>query len=479
MTIAPASFRDPSGRCFVLPERVYRFLDRTGADACRDFLQTHCAKNFLGKGQLVSSRELTESDVALLKDKSDLRGLFESHGGEAILEHERIPFISYPYEWAPEMLWKAGVLTLELAQAALPEGFGLKDATPFNVLYRGPNAVFVDVPSFERRQENDPTWIAYGQFVRTFLLPLLANQHRGLALADIFMTHRDGLEPEEVYRWCGVLDRFNPKMLSLVSMPTWLKGKAKAQGTRLYQSRRTDNPEKARFILEALLRQTGRTLNSLKPRHRTGSNWSGYMATHSYTEPEFAEKEKFVGEALREIKPQRVLDIGANTGHFSLRAAASGAKVVAIDVDAPCIGQLWERASSEKLDILPLVVNWSRPTPAIGWKNTECPSFLQRCQGKFDCVLMLAVVHHLLVTERIPLAEILLLAAEVTSSWALIEFVGPEDEMFSQLTRGRDELHAGLNETKFEQACAAHFDIVRSLPLAGKARRMYLLKRKG
>jgi SAM-dependent methyltransferase len=239
------------------------------------------------------------------------------------------------------------------------------------------------------------------------------------------------------------------------------------------------NPEKARFILDSLLRRSERTLDSLKPRHGGGSNWSDYMATLSYTEPEFAEKEKFVDEALREIRPQRVLDVGANTGHFSLRAAESGAKLVAIDVDATCIGRLWERASQEKKDILPLVVDWSRPTPALGWKNAECASFLERSKGKFDCVLMLAVTHHLLVTERIPLEEIFFLASEVTTSWVVIEFVGPQDEMFRQLTRGREELHAGLNETKFEEACAAHFDIVRSSPLAGKARRMYLLKRKG
>ena len=47
------------------------------------------------------------------------------------------------------MLHAAGALTLELAQGALEEGFGLKDATPYNVLFRGSRPVFVDVLSFE------------------------------------------------------------------------------------------------------------------------------------------------------------------------------------------------------------------------------------------------------------------------------------------------------------------------------------------
>jgi 2-polyprenyl-3-methyl-5-hydroxy-6-metoxy-1,4-benzoquinol methylase len=262
-------------------------------------------------------------------------------------------------------------------------------------------------------------------------------------------------------------------------MPTWLKGKAQAEGGRLYESRRMDNPEKARFILESLLKRMERTLDSLKPKGRAGSGWADYMETHSYSEPAFAEKEKFVDQALREARPKRVLDMGANTGHFTLRAAKAGAEVVAIDIDPACAGRIWQHARQEKVNVLPLVVNVARPTPALGWRNGECASFLERSRGAFDCVLMLAVVHHLLVTEGIPLEEILQLVSELTTRWLVIEFVGPQDEMFRQLTRGREALHAGLSEKKFEEFCAEHFDIVRSLPLAGKARRMYFLKMKG
>jgi 2-polyprenyl-3-methyl-5-hydroxy-6-metoxy-1,4-benzoquinol methylase len=479
MTLAASSFRDPAGRCFVLPHSVYRFLDEDSARTCESFLESKCARSFVSRGQLISTKRLGSAETALLQSRNDSKALFASHNGQIILEHERIPFASYPCEWAPEMLWEAGRLTLELAQSALVEGYGLKDATPYNVLYRGAEPVFVDVPSFEQRDASDPVWLAQGQFVRTFLLPLLANQRWGLALADIFMTHRDGLEPEDIYRWCGFVERFQPGIFSLVSMPTWLKGKAQAEGGRLYETRRMNNPEKARFILQSLLKRTERTLESVKPKSRGGSGWTAYMETHSYSEPAFADKEKFVDEVLREIRPKRVLDVGANTGHFSLCAAKAGAEVVAIDSDPACVGRISERARKEKVNVLPLVVNLARPTPALGWRNGECGSFLERSRGGFDCVLMLAVVHHLLVTERIPLEEILRLVAELTTQWLVIEFVEPQDEMFRQLTRGRDALHAGLSEKKFEEACTEDFDIVRSLALAGKARWMYLLKRKG
>jgi SAM-dependent methyltransferase len=239
------------------------------------------------------------------------------------------------------------------------------------------------------------------------------------------------------------------------------------------------NAKKARFILESLLKRLDRTLDSLQPAAQKKSVWSDYMATHSYDDPAFAAKEKFVNEALREFQPARVLDAGANTGHFSALAARAGAAVVAIDLDAACAGAIWRRAREQKLNILPLVLNLANPSPALGWQNGECPSFLNRAAGAFDGVLMLALIHHLLVTERIPLAEIFRLASQVTNLLLVVEFVAPQDDMFRRLTRGREYLHAALDMKMFEQACTPYFEIVRSLALPGTQRRMYCLKRKG
>jgi SAM-dependent methyltransferase len=377
------------------------------------------------------------------------------------------------------MLWEAARLTLELTETSLGAGYGLKDATPYNILFRGCEAVFIDVPSFERRDQGDPVWHAYAQFVRTFLLPLLVNKRWGLPIAEVLGTRRDGLEPHEVYRFCGPVERLIPPMLSLITIPTWLGGKARAQGRELYEPRALANTEKAQYILKSLLQRLRRTLDSLKPSGRIRSAWSAYMVTHSYSEPAFDAKERFVAAWLAEFKPKRVLDIGANTGHFSALAAKAGAEVVALDLDPVCVGTLFRRAHQEKLNVLPLVVDVSRPTPALGWRNRECPSFLSRATGRFDAVIMLALIHHLLVSERIPLPEILGLAAELSISLAIIEYVGPQDEMFLQLTRGREDLHRSLSEATFEQACTAHFDIINSLPLPGTHRRLYGLKKKG
>src|SRR5262249_11731449 len=161
--------------------------------------------------------------------------VFAAQNVGAIFEHERIPFPSYPHEWPPEMLWAAGKLTLEIAQAASAEGFGLKDATPSNILFHGGEPVFADALSFERRNPADPIWLAEAQFSRTFLLPLLAHRKWNLRTAEIFTTRRDGLDPEDVYRLCGPVEKFSPQMLSLVSIPAWLSRRAKPDAGKIYQ----------------------------------------------------------------------------------------------------------------------------------------------------------------------------------------------------------------------------------------------------
>ena len=131
------------------------------------------------------------------------------------------------------------------------------------------------------------------------------------------------------------------------------------------------------------------------------------MTSTNYAAEHFKAKERFVEHALSECSPVSLLDVGCNTRHFSLMAARAGARVVFIDYGPAVVNEVWRRACGERLNILPLVVNLTRPTPSVGWRNREFASFLDRARGSFEAVLMLAVMHHMLVTERIPLDEIL------------------------------------------------------------------------
>lgn len=475
-----ASFRDPSGNLFSFNGAIFRSVNPAGSADLNAFLKSKTAQRWITNGGVVRTETLDEARKRDLLVHEEVRELYEATGAEQILQHERIAFPSFPYEWPPEMLHAAGMLTLDLARELLKDGLGLKDGTPYNVLFRGPEPVFIDVLSVERRDARDATWVPYAQFVRTFLLPLVANRYFGVSLDQILLTRRDGLEPEEVYRWTPPLKRVRSPFLSMVSMPVWLSSRHKQDDNSIYQKRLSGSAEKAEFIFNSMLNGLRRKMNALAPARGKQSVWSGYMTTNNnYTREHFEAKSRFVQQALDEIGPNRVLDAGCNTGYFSRLAAKAGASVVSIDYDPVVVGEVWRNARAEKLDILPLVVNLTRPTPGTGWCNGECSSFLDRANGAFDAVLMLALIHHMLVTERVPLPEIVRLAARLTRDVLIVEFIDPEDSMFQRLTRGREELHKGLNCEVFEEQCRRHFEIVRRQHLEGTHRWLYLLRKNG
>lgn len=476
MAFAP-SFRDPAGFCFSFRNRIFRAVYSEFAADLVAFLASSITEDLCSSHQLVTTRILSEAEIQGLNQDSQFHRLIQNPKIACILEHERIFFPSYPHEWCPEMLHDSGLLTLHIAHHALEEGFSLKDATPLNVLFRGPNAVFVDILSFVRRSPTNYLWRPYSQFIRTFMFPLLLHRDLMIPLADLFINRRDGLCPLEVFKMCGFWRKLAPPYLQLVSFPTWMSHFKTEKSMNRLGAKPVGDPQRVRYILDSLFTHLHGSFCKLQPRSTATSQWSGYTTSHSYSDKSFAAKECFVREILGEFPPKRVLDVGSNSGHFSVLAARAGTEVVAIDSDPAVISLLFQRAKTEQLNILPLIVDLAHPTPGLGWCNSEQASFLDRVRGTFDLVLMLAVVHHLLVAARIPLRSILELLSEMTTDLAIIEFIPCEDPMFMEIIRGREHLHSDWNQKAFAEACRQHFEIVRVQPLEGSDRVLFLLRK--
>lgn len=469
---ARASFRDPGGVLIRRGGKILRAVNETALPDLEAFLALPLSEQLVREGKLVATRRVAKPESALAP--CDLDNAEDAH----VYEHDRVDFPSYPYEWPPEMLYEAGALTLELAARLLGHGFGLKDASPFNVLYRGVSPVFVDLLSFEQRDPRDATWRPYAQFVTAFLLPLLAEQQLGLSLRRAFAGSPNGIEPGEVYGMTGVGRRLRPPFLGLVSVPVWLSGKAGKRDPKLYAARRESSSEKASFILGATLKQLRRSLAGLEPRSGRQSVWSGYMNDLPYSDSAFEAKRAVLESALRTAGSRRVLDLGCNTGFFSFLAARTGAAVVGLDTDAAAVGQVWRTARSEHLNVLPLVVDFANPSAAAGWHNGEQLSFLERARGSFDTVLGLGLLHHLLVTHRIPLRAILTLMAELTTKLVIIEYVPVADANFVAIARGRDDLHRDFTAAFFEAECNRQFTILQAADIVDSGRRMYVLTKR-
>jgi SAM-dependent methyltransferase len=442
------TFRDPAGSLYFEETRVLRHVRPAFGAEAESFLASSLARKWMDDGRMVAT--------VIAGRESD---------GSLLLEHERIEYPSYPWEWTPGQWAAAGELTLDLCEESLPSGLILKDATPLNVLFRNAEPVFVDVLSFEARQPENPIWLAYGQFVRTFLLPLAANRYLGWPLAAS-IERRDGYEPADLYAHLPLRRRWTAPLRSLVTLPHLLERKANASTASGASPVRRQSPEVATHVLRGILKRLRRALRALTPPPRT-SRWSDYTTAAShYSAEDHARKAAFVHRALTHAAPQRVLDVGGNTGRYSRIATAVGARVVAWDTDVQAADANWREARAKRESILPLVANIARPTPAVGWQNQESLSLLQRSQGAFDCILMLGVIHHMLLIDQIPLPAIFDLVARLTTRWAIVEWVPATDSQFRQLCRGRQDIYGHLDENAFLAAAGAHFErsLVENLP---------------
>ncbi|MBB6146209.1 SAM-dependent methyltransferase [Silvibacterium bohemicum] len=456
------TFRDPAGSLRLEAGRARRRARIGRAAAALDFLATDLAQQWVSEGRLIATTRVATPTL-----HQDLQN------DEVLLEHPRIFFPSYPWEWTPDAWIAAGNLTLDLCEGLLAKGLILKDATPLNILFQGAKPIFVDVLSIEKRDRESPLWLAYAQFVRTFLLPLIAHRTLGWPLAASF-HRRDGYEPADIYPYLRARQRWQQPFRSLVTVP-YLLEKRRSPEAAPARSGIRQSPEIAEAVLRRNLRNLRKLLNSLTPGNRK-SRWSHYPqnAGH-YSDEDHDQKQAFVRKALSLAKPQNVLDLGANTGVYSRLAASTGAKVVAWDTDTAASTRNFAQAQSENLPIQPLIADAARPTPPAGWRNAEYFSLLDRARRRFDCVLMLGLIHHLLIADQIPLGEIAGLLRDLTQRWIIVEWIPATDPRFVGLVRGREELYGHLDERSFLAAMETHFSIELQEVLAN-GRTLYLMQ---
>ena len=463
LTEPQLTFRDPAGQLQLAETHAFRRVHPTAVEETLALLASPL-------------RSALERDGALIPTEIENAATHPTVlPGELWLRHPRIEPISYPWEWTTAQWVSAADLTLSIAERAIDAGWTLKDATPLNILFVNTRPVLVDVLSLQRRDRTSSSWLAYGQFVRAFLLPLMAEKHLNWPLQATLFS-RDGYEPGALYRALRPWQRLYPSLFDVVTLATLLERphKIDRMPSRLQKG---SDPELARHILHKRIARLRRQINRAA-RTEHNSQWSGYQqsATH-YSPTDNRDKQQFVKSAFEKCRPARVLDLGANTGAYSLIAAEYGADVVALDSDTAAIEALWRNAARADKKITALVANIARPTPAVGWKNREQLSLLERLAGKFDLVLMLAVIHHLILREQIPLGHLGELCAMLTRRWLVLEWVPPSDPMFQEWLHGRGELYGGLTENHLKEGFAPFFHVVDRAVL-GNGRVLFLFDRR-
>jgi SAM-dependent methyltransferase len=463
-----ASFHDPDGSVFLTHDKVLRRLTGLAAERLDAFLSTPLAQALLLQGRIPATLRLDANPASPCSPISP---------GQVCYQHERLPFINYPHEWLPEQLQEAGLLSLEIAQQARAQGWDLKDGNARNVVFRGARPVFVDLGSFVPSDDSQPVWRPAGQLQRHVLLPLLLQRHRHWPTAATLLARPDGLAHGEAWsalRGSPVLDR---DVFWLCALPTWLA--AASSGTEPAAKPRRFGPDVARAAADHTVRSLLRRLRRMRLGKPAGaSQWAGYEQSRSHYPGHSLELKRQAVEAmLRRLGPGTLLDIGTNGGEYSNLAASLGHQVVAIDSDADALSQARRRALDAGLDVLHLLVDFSAPTPALGWNGVECLSFNSRCTGAFDTVMALAVVHHVLVLGGIPLDELIQRLAQDSRRHLIIEYVDPRDPMFSALARQRGLDLSWLDVQRFESELSQRFAIDERVEIVPTHRILYRCSR--
>lgn len=458
----PGSFRDPNSRVVFRREKVYRLLGSQAFEDWKALLASQLFKRELELGRIVETRQVDIDSVLTEPDPNWV----------AALEHERLSFLSYPYEWCFGMLRDAALFQLELLSQALAEELILKDASPFNIQFRDLRPTFIDIGSFQRLAANQ-TWEAYSQFCQLFLFPLLLQAHKDVPFQPWLAARLDGIPAIEMANLMSWRDLVRPGVFTHVYLQAKLRKRYQSLDSELESSVRTGQFEKQMILVN--LQRLSKLIRRLEW-SPPSSEWSEYSDDNSYAEDDRELKRSFVRESLGTRRRGLVWDLGCNTGEYSIVASDHADLVVAFDADHLAIERFYRRLRREgRTSILPVVMNLAQPSPALGWRSRERASLEQR--PKPDLALVLALVHHLALSANVPLSEFMAFAASLTGE-LIIEFPTREDAMVQRLLARKSEQHPEYSRAAFEQALNRHFRVLRTVDLIGGHRRLYHAARK-
>lgn len=449
----PSSFRDPAGFIFQYENEVYRQVNEPGRKDYDLLLQSGLYDSLTKKKWLIRHEEMPAG--------------FSNNNAYKILKPSQIPFISYPYEWAFSMLKEAALLTLRIAKASLGHGMMLKDATPFNTQWYKGAMIFIDTLSFEEYKDGSP-WIAYRQFCECFLSPLLLMHYGKMSLHKMQLAYADGIPLQ-------LTSRFLP-WRSRLSIHTYLHIHLHAKMAR--RNKATDQKETLvpKNKLINLLGSLEMLVNSLSLKD-SGTVWGDYYSEAANRNDYLSQKKTIIATWVEKIPELKTaVDFGSNEGEFSIPLAARNIYTIAADADPVAVNKLHKTVRETNIqNIIPLVIDFTYPSPAIGLANKERDSFLSRISHT-DLGLCLALIHHLCLGKNIPFASIAAILAG-SCKHLIIEFVPATDEKSKQLLLNKRDIYQWYTQPEFENAFGQHFDSIEKQLIPGTERVLYLMRR--
>jgi ribosomal protein L11 methylase PrmA len=443
-TVNPGSFRDPGSRVFERDGRMFRAIWQRSASAYEQLRDSGLLTELIERGMLVPSREVDVKTIAV------------DPAPAYVLDHDKLPFISYPYEWPFALLKRAALFHLDLQLAAVERGFTLSDATAYNVQFVATKPVFIDHLSFRPYVEGE-VWAGHRQFCMQFLNPLILWSKKGISPAPWYRGSLEGISPEDLAQLLSWKDNLSWTVLTHVSGQATLQRRAIKADASIAPGKQPKLSKIAfRGILEGLRSYIAKLANPVKP-----TVWGDYADHNSYAAEDARIKRDFIVKMSAAVKPRQLFDIGCNSGDYSVAALEGGASsVVGFDFDYGALDAAVARADAHKLPFLPVWLDAANPSPSQGWAQAERAGFGQRSSAQ--ALVALAFVHHIAIGRNVPI--------DMTIDWlislaptGIIEFPPKSDPMVQRLLSNREDIFPDYTEERFLQAIARNAKIVETL----------------
>ena len=453
----PGSFRDPNGFLFFREGSIYRQVNGLYQNHYDHLLKSGLYQSLVDAGLLIAH---TEASLNLAR----------SDDAYKIIQPEVVPFISYPYEWSFSQLKAAALATLEIQKRALTFGMSLKDSSAYNIQFMKGKPVLIDTLSFEIYQEGLP-WVAYRQFCQHFLAPLALASYRDIRLNQLLRVYIDGIPLDLAASLLPFRSHFK--------LPLLLHIHLHARSQQHFSDKVVDRDKaRGKVSRQSLLGLMDNLESAVKKLQWSpqGTDWADYYQDDSYDSVGIEHKKQLVADFLDEAAPQTVWDLGGNVGLFSRIAADRGIQTISWDMDPGCVDINYRQVvSNGEINLLPLVLDLTNPSPPIGWENRERMSILER--GPADTVLALALVHHLAISNNVPLDRIADFLARLCS-WLIIEFIPKDDPKVQRLLSTREDIFPNYTRPGFENEFSRLFAIKRSEQIQNSQRTLYLMERR-
>lgn len=456
------SFRDPAGRVHDLEGRIFRTVTPAGAKDFEDVLKTGFLDALVDDERLVG--------YTLVDDQS-VTAMFP--GASYVLEHPRLSYISYPYEWSFSQL-KAGALHyLDIALDALKAGLVLSDATAYNIQFEGARPVFIDHLSFRPYRDRE-YWSAHRQFCEQFLNPLLLRSELGISHNAWFRGGLEGISTDDMARLLPLRSRLSLRMNAHVFLPAHFQ-----KGTQQTAVKRRNGGGAGKGLsrhgYQGMLRQLRKWVSDLDPKGGRQTVWSDYADANTYDRAEAEAKAELVGRFVKDQKAARVIDLGCNTGFFSEIALKAGAQsVVGFDFDQDSLDKGFHRAAANGLNFTPFFLDAANPSPSQGWSQSERSGFADR--AKADAVLALAFEHHLAIGKNVPIDQVVGWITSIAPV-GIIEFVPKGDPTVQAMLSMREDIFPDYTEENFSASLGRRARIVNRVQITGSGRTLYQFAR--